>query len=333
MVNIRNNSLEVPTDAGVRQWVTDHVDSVSVGINEKLDTITTSVQHLLLLLKYIVNDVDILKGGEGSSRFSRMSKLEFSKFYGEDVQFVKTHGETVAWNEFEKAIMKRFGPVNEDPMAELKNLRHDTSMKEYQSQFEKLLNLVDINESQSISMFIDGLPGIIELNVRMFKPKSLSDAFSLASLQEATLVVIKQRNTPLLLTPKTASGWNANMNVSYPSKSTTTTLALPASNTQTVHQSLHLLCMFLDSNLHQLLKEYANVFIMPKALIPHRIFDHNIPLKEDNISINKRPYRYPPTHKDTIEAMIKELLDSRLIRPSSNPFSSSIVMVKKKDGS
>ncbi|GKD63487.1 gypsy/ty3 retroelement polyprotein [Tanacetum coccineum] len=170
MVNIRNNSLEVPTDAGVRQWVTDHVNSVSVGINEKLDTITTSMQHLLLLLKYIVNDVNILEGGEGSSRCGCSDSKQFftlNDVHNDDkvkivsihlhdkaltwhLQFVKTHGETVAWNEFEKAIMKRFGPVNEDPMAELKNLRHDTSMKEYQSQFEKLLNLVDINESQSI---------------------------------------------------------------------------------------------------------------------------------------------------------------------------------------
>ena len=45
-------------------------------------------------------------------------------------------------------------------------------------------------------MFIVGLPITIELNVRMFKPKSLTDAFSIASLQEATLVVVKQKNAP-----------------------------------------------------------------------------------------------------------------------------------------
>ncbi|GKF92728.1 hypothetical protein Tco_0279447 [Tanacetum coccineum] len=104
----------------------------------------------------------------------------------------KYMGETMACNMYEEATVKRFGFVNEDPMAELKNLRYETSMKEYQSQFEMLLNQVDITESQSISMFKVGLPASIALNVRIFWPKSLADAFSLANLQEATLAVIKK---------------------------------------------------------------------------------------------------------------------------------------------
>nr|GEY93553.1 retrotransposon protein, putative, unclassified [Tanacetum cinerariifolium] len=55
-----------------------------------------------------------------------------------------------------------------------------------------------------------------------------------------------------------------------------------------------------------------------------------IPLKEENVTINIRPYRYPTSQKDTIKAMVKELLDSGVIRLSNSPFSSTIVMVKKK---
>ncbi|GJU37685.1 reverse transcriptase domain-containing protein [Tanacetum coccineum] len=106
--------------------------------------------------------------------------------------------ETVAWDVYEAAILKRFGAINEDPMVELKNLKYETLMKEYHSQFEKLLNQVDITESQAISMFIGGLLASIELKVRMF--------ISLAGLQEATLAVLKQRNVPLLPTPKTVNG-------------------------------------------------------------------------------------------------------------------------------
>nr|GFA26956.1 hypothetical protein [Tanacetum cinerariifolium] len=47
--------------------------------------------------------------------------------------------------------------------------------------------------------------------------------------------------------------------------------------------------------------------------------------------INVRPYRYPPKQKDIIEGMVKELMDSWVIRASQSPFSSPIVMVKKKD--
>ncbi|GKC72679.1 ty3-gypsy retrotransposon protein [Tanacetum coccineum] len=40
---------------------------------------------------------------------------------------------------------------------------------------------------------------------------------------------------------------------------------------------------------------------------------------------------YPPMQKDAIEVMVKELLDSGVIKPSNSPFASPIVMVKKKD--
>ncbi|GJZ54431.1 putative mitochondrial protein, partial [Tanacetum coccineum] len=44
-----------------------------------------------------------------------------------------------------------------------------------------------------------------------------------------------------------------------------------------------------------------------------------------------RPYRHPPMQKDAIEVMVKELLDSGVIKPSNSPFASPIVMVKTKD--
>ena len=44
------------------------------------------------------------------------------------------------------------------------------------------------------------------------------------------------------------------------------------------------------------------------------------------------PYRHPKRVQYEIEEAIKELLELGLIRPSSNPYASSVVMVKKKDG-
>jgi hypothetical protein len=44
------------------------------------------------------------------------------------------------------------------------------------------------------------------------------------------------------------------------------------------------------------------------------------------------PYRHPKKFKDEIEKAIKELLEMGHIRPSSSPFASSVVLVKKKDG-
>eukprot|EP00253_Pinus_taeda_P026089 PITA_26089 len=44
------------------------------------------------------------------------------------------------------------------------------------------------------------------------------------------------------------------------------------------------------------------------------------------------PYRHPRVYKDDIECVIKELLALDHIRSSSSPFASSVVLMKKKDG-
>nr|GEW55751.1 hypothetical protein [Tanacetum cinerariifolium] len=86
------------------------------------------------------------------------------------------------------------------------------------------------------------------------------------------------------------------------------------------------------SVLNPLIEEFADVFEVPNYLPPKRGHGHKIPLKEGTQPINMRPYRHPPTQKDAIESMVKELLDSGVIRHSQSSFSSPVVMVKKKDG-
>jgi hypothetical protein len=44
------------------------------------------------------------------------------------------------------------------------------------------------------------------------------------------------------------------------------------------------------------------------------------------------PYHHPRRFKDDIEKTIKELLVMGHMRPSNNPFSSSVVLVLKKEG-
>nr|GEV12055.1 putative mitochondrial protein [Tanacetum cinerariifolium] len=87
----------------------------------------------------------------------------------------------------------------------------------------------------------------------------------------------------------------------------------------------------LQSEIKQLLEEFNDQ--VPKCLPSNIRLDHKILLKEGITLVNIRPYRYHPTQKDTIKTMVKELLDTRVIRQSNNLFSSPIVMVKKKDGS
>ena len=81
-----------------------------------------------------------------------------------------------------------------------------------------------------------------------------------------------------------------------------------------------------------LLKQYDDLFQEPNQLPPHRSHDHRIPLKEGISAVNVRPYRHSTLQKDVVEKMTQELLNSGLVQHSSNPFSSPVVLVKKKDG-
>ncbi|KAL5759632.1 hypothetical protein ACOSQ2_018470 [Xanthoceras sorbifolium] len=84
--------------------------------------------------------------------------------------------------------------------------------------------------------------------------------------------------------------------------------------------------------LRPLLEEYAEVFSEPKSLPPHRKQDHKIPLIDGYSPVNVRNYRHPYVQKNEIERIVREMLDSGIIRHSNSPFSSPILLVKKKDG-
>ncbi|GKV33977.1 hypothetical protein SLEP1_g42408 [Rubroshorea leprosula] len=81
-----------------------------------------------------------------------------------------------------------------------------------------------------------------------------------------------------------------------------------------------------------LLEGYSDVFSELDALPPARTLDHQITLKARTEPISIRPYRYPVVQKDVMEKLVKEMLESGFIRSSTSPFSSPVVLVKKKDG-
>eukprot|EP00253_Pinus_taeda_P012205 PITA_12205 len=85
--------------------------------------------------------------------------------------------------------------------------------------------------------------------------------------------------------------------------------------------------------MQQILNNHLPVFYKPHELPPSRgEHDHSITLVPGVQPPNVRPYRYSFTEKNEIEKIIKERLEAGVIHPSISPYSSSMVMVLKKDG-
>lgn len=82
-----------------------------------------------------------------------------------------------------------------------------------------------------------------------------------------------------------------------------------------------------------LLQQYRHLFATPTSLPPPRTITHQIHLLPNTEPINIRPYRYPHFQKSEIEKQVHDMLSTGLIQLSHSPFSSPVLLVKKKDGS
>jgi hypothetical protein len=87
----------------------------------------------------------------------------------------------------------------------------------------------------------------------------------------------------------------------------------------------------IPSDIQQLLSEFPQLTKPPTELPPQRHCDHAIPLIEGAQPINVRPYHYPPALKDEIEAQVDAMLQQGIIQPSTSPFNSPVLLVRKKD--
>ena len=87
-----------------------------------------------------------------------------------------------------------------------------------------------------------------------------------------------------------------------------------------------------DPELALLLHTYRVVFDAPMGLPPERAQNHSIPLLQGSNPVKCRLYHYPYRQKEQIEVIVKDMLKDGIIQLSSSPFSSPIILVKKKKG-
>ncbi|XP_058785597.1 uncharacterized protein LOC131660372 [Vicia villosa] len=86
----------------------------------------------------------------------------------------------------------------------------------------------------------------------------------------------------------------------------------------------------IDPNILKLIHKYPSVFQQKPNCPPPRTHDHRIPLLPNTPPINVKPYRYPHSQKEAMIVLIQEMLQDGLIVPSNSPFSSPVLIVKKR---
>nr|GEX96157.1 hypothetical protein [Tanacetum cinerariifolium] len=158
------------------------------------------------------------------------------------------------------------------------------------------------------------------MGVRMFKLQNLADAYCLTNLKEAILNAVKKKNKmqfgassskfgnnegntgastkPLLALPNATINWSSRHNINPPRKQ-------------------------LSQNEYEK-KRVVGLFVNGQEL--HILIDSGFTYNFLDTKMAKRPYRHPPIQKDAIKAMVKEFLESGVIKLSQSPFSSPIVM-------
>ncbi|KAJ9521722.1 hypothetical protein QJQ45_015348 [Haematococcus lacustris] len=98
------------------------------------------------------------------------------------------------------------------------------------------------------------------------------------------------------------------------------------SNAETCHQV---------SDCSPIVKEYADVFPsdLPHGLPPERSVDHRIELQQAKPPPARPIYNVSSGELAELKSQIGELLDKGFIRPSTSPYASGVLLVRKKDGS
>ncbi|KAH0774412.1 hypothetical protein KY290_011549 [Solanum tuberosum] len=82
------------------------------------------------------------------------------------------------WNEYVMAMVEKFGTDFDDPMEEIKKVKHMGSVKEYQAVFERNLTRVNLSHENAISCFIGGQKLELNIVVKVTNPTTLAQVNS-----------------------------------------------------------------------------------------------------------------------------------------------------------
>ncbi|GKA80211.1 retrotransposable element Tf2 [Tanacetum coccineum] len=193
MVNTRQSTIVNPENNDTLK------DTIAALIREEMDKIREEMRNVTSSSSTAGQNETRQQGdnqrGLNKMQYSRVTKIEFPRFRGEDVrgwllkceQFFKVDGveenqkinlisvhlhdialmwhrklvsligDNVPWGAYRQEILQRFILAYDDPLVEIKKVKHVKSVQEYIDEYDKLLCRVELSEEQSISLFFAGL--------------------------------------------------------------------------------------------------------------------------------------------------------------------------------
>nr|GEW73084.1 hypothetical protein [Tanacetum cinerariifolium] len=249
-------------------------------------------------------------GARQANQFSRLTKVEFPKFYNEDVLgwifkydrfFLIDTTPNEEKTEYKEAITLRFGSVHDDPIASPKNAKYDKSAKDYQDTFDNLLCKVEVSKEHTT------LEAVKKKSIPFVNQSTSIFGMTGNSGNATKQPLLPKPNTPLSGTPRKQLTQKEKQIEKVEARSRVELIMMsiyPNSGLQLMSmvQAEQTKAM-LEPKLQKVIDAYVEVFAIPNKLPPVRSKDHKIPLIPGTPPVNIRPYKHPPMQKDAIEAM------------------------------
>nr|GEY89491.1 hypothetical protein [Tanacetum cinerariifolium] len=308
MVATRNTSIEHVVEPHVQNWVNTQINDQLTRFREE---VTVIVQNTIAAaLSGPAGDV-LRRNGEGRGiqpQFTRMTKIEFPKF-----------GDPIDTCHDDSILEPGEDIVEEEGTGEIIEFTPQISLH--------ALNGVESFQTMRVTGHVGRYTWGSSNLSKQFAWKMHGEDF----MVDAMVLPLGGCDMVLRGTRKSGVQWMEGSRVPDQTAqlSSMVLCVYPSTTMNTISAST---IEGIPFPIFTLLSHFDDVFVVPTSLPPMREYDHKIVPKKGTEPIFSRPYRHPPTQKDAIEVMVKELLDSGVIRPSQIPFSSLVVMVKKKDG-
>ena len=87
-----------------------------------------------------------------------------------------------------------------------------------------------------------------------------------------------------------------------------------------------------QTQIRNLINKYKHIFSHQSQVQTTKNIKHSI-ITNESFPLRQKPYRVAPKERDIIEEQVEKMLEDNVIRPSSTPWASPVILVKKKDGS